>query len=106
MENISFPVVRHRHGLNNDNDLPSQSAFSAVQVLVCVSTIVDVASHRQNPTPFGTQHIALLLAAWGPAIVFSKCDHLPLRPVKTLDCLGHHPHVRQRLAFWRTNPSS
>jgi hypothetical protein len=47
-------------------------AFTVIQVLTCISTIIDVASHRTQPTPFGMQHIALLLSAWGPLIVFGK----------------------------------
>lgn len=50
----------------------SYSAFTAIQVLTCISTIIDVASNRTQPTPFGMQHIALLLTAWGPLIVFGK----------------------------------
>jgi len=61
-----------------------QTAFCAVQVLTCISTIADLARHRPSPTPLGTQHFALLLAAWGPAIVF-----------------GHSPAVRNSLRFWR-----
>ncbi|KAJ3574329.1 hypothetical protein NP233_g1846 [Leucocoprinus birnbaumii] len=60
-----------------------QTAFCAVQILVCISTIVDLATHRPTPTPLGTQHFALLLAAWGPAVVF-----------------GHSPAVRKSLKFW------
>ncbi|PFH48091.1 hypothetical protein AMATHDRAFT_150611 [Amanita thiersii Skay4041] len=47
--------------------------FTLVQVLACISTVIDIATHRPQPRAFGTQHIALLLAAWGPAIVFGKC---------------------------------
>jgi len=60
-----------------------QTAFCVVQVLTCISTIIDLARHRPSPTPLGTQHFALLLAAWGPAIVF-----------------GHSPAVRKSLRFW------
>ncbi|KAF8624982.1 hypothetical protein AX15_005615 [Amanita polypyramis BW_CC] len=49
-----------------------QVLFSAVQVLACLSTIIDVARHRPRPTPFGLQHIALLLAAWGPTVIFGR----------------------------------
>jgi len=41
-----------------------------VQLLASITTIIDVASHRAEPTAFGTQHIALLLAAWGPVFLF------------------------------------
>ncbi|TFK41662.1 hypothetical protein BDQ12DRAFT_720495 [Crucibulum laeve] len=47
-----------------------QVAFSTIQILMCISTIVDVARGAEEPTPLGTQHFALLLAAWGPVLVF------------------------------------
>lgn len=61
-----------------------QMAFFIIQFLAALSTIIDVARHRQYPTPFGTQHVALVLVGWGPSIVF-----------------GHLPAVRRRLLFWR-----
>ncbi|KAF8999069.1 hypothetical protein BDQ17DRAFT_762153 [Cyathus striatus] len=61
-----------------------QIAYCAVQVLTCLSTIVDVIQHRSEPTSFGTQHVSLLLSVWGPVFVF-----------------GHLPAVRRQLAFWR-----
>jgi len=61
-----------------------QMAFFIIQFLAALSTIIDVAKHRGTPTPFGTQHIALVLVGWGPAVVF-----------------GHLPAVRQHLMFWR-----
>ncbi|KIK95541.1 hypothetical protein PAXRUDRAFT_826888 [Paxillus rubicundulus Ve08.2h10] len=61
-----------------------QMAFFIIQCLAALSTIIDVAKHRVTPTPFGTQHIALVLVGWGPAVVF-----------------GHLPAVRQHLMFWR-----
>lgn len=67
-----------------------QMAFFIIQFLAALSTIIDVARHRQYPTPFGTQHVALVLVGWGPSIVF-----------------GHLPAVRRRLLFWRhPDPSS
>ncbi|KAF8340117.1 hypothetical protein F5887DRAFT_1228293, partial [Amanita rubescens] len=60
-----------------------QVAYTLVQVLACISTIIDVAKHRPQPTPFGMQHIALQLSAWGPFFIF-----------------GHLPAVRRNL-FWR-----
>ncbi|KAJ3813579.1 hypothetical protein EV368DRAFT_46645 [Lentinula lateritia] len=47
-----------------------QLSFTLTLVLACISTLVDVTSRRTRPTPFGTQHVALLLAAWGPVIIF------------------------------------
>ncbi|KAF9457556.1 hypothetical protein BDZ94DRAFT_1202533 [Collybia nuda] len=46
-----------------------QLAFTIVQALACISTLVDVIKNR-SPSPFGTQHVALLLSAWGPVIIF------------------------------------
>jgi hypothetical protein len=45
-----------------------------VSILASISTVIDVAMQRPTPTPFGTQHVALLLAAWGPAMVFGESD--------------------------------
>ena len=51
-------------------DVRSFSVCTAVQFFACISTVIDVANHRPTPTPFGTQHVALLLVAWGPVVVF------------------------------------
>ncbi|KAH7882373.1 hypothetical protein F5I97DRAFT_1909772 [Phlebopus sp. FC_14] len=61
-----------------------QMAFFSIQLLAALSTIIDVAKHHSTPTPFGTQHVALVLVGWGPSVVF-----------------GHLPAVRRRLMFWR-----
>ena len=61
-----------------------QVCFVTVQILAAVSTLVDVATSRPVPTPLGSQHFALLLAAWGPVIIF-----------------GHLPTVRRNLIPWR-----
>ncbi|KIJ38931.1 hypothetical protein M422DRAFT_32996 [Sphaerobolus stellatus SS14] len=45
-----------------------QIGFFVVQLLAALSTVIDVANHRLSP--FGTQHIALILAAWGPMIIW------------------------------------
>lgn len=66
-----------------------QMAFFIIQFLAALSTIIDVATHRKYPTPFGTQHVALVLVGWGPSIVF-----------------GHLPAVRRKLVFWRRPDSS
>ncbi|KZP19973.1 hypothetical protein FIBSPDRAFT_743083, partial [Athelia psychrophila] len=58
--------------------------FFLVQILVTLSTLIDIGNHRKTLTPFGTEHIALILAAWGPFVIFS-----------------HSPGVRQKLMFWR-----
>lgn len=65
-----------------------QVAFAIVLLLTCISTLVDVIAGHETPTPFGTQHVALLLSAWGPAIVF-----------------GLFPGVTRKLMFWRSSNS-
>ncbi|GJJ14855.1 hypothetical protein Clacol_009123 [Clathrus columnatus] len=45
-----------------------QIGYFLVQLLAALSTIIDVATNRL--TPFGTQHCALILAGWGPYIVY------------------------------------
>ncbi|KAF8589144.1 hypothetical protein K439DRAFT_1613032 [Ramaria rubella] len=47
-----------------------QIAFFCVQLLASLSSIIDVIQHKI--TPFGTQHVALLLAAWGPLFIFGR----------------------------------
>ncbi|KZP19986.1 hypothetical protein FIBSPDRAFT_1045214 [Athelia psychrophila] len=61
--------------------------FFLVQILVTLSTIIDVSRGSHALTPFGTQHVALLLAAWGPSVIFA-----------------HAPGIRVRLIglFWRS----
>ena len=46
------------------------SCCASLQFFACISTVIDVATDRPTPTPFGTQHVALLLAAWGPVVVY------------------------------------
>ncbi|KZP14931.1 hypothetical protein FIBSPDRAFT_896154 [Athelia psychrophila] len=58
-----------------------QVSFFSIEILAALSTIIDITANHGAPTPFGTQHVALLLAAWGPCIVF-----------------GHTPAIRRRLA--------
>ena len=48
----------------------SISAFSCIVVLAGLSTWIDLAKHRDVPSPFGTQHVALVLIGWGPLFVF------------------------------------
>ncbi|KAH8083340.1 hypothetical protein BXZ70DRAFT_581570 [Cristinia sonorae] len=47
-----------------------QTLASSVQLLAAISPLIDVASRASTPSAFGTQHVALLLAAWLPCIVF------------------------------------
>jgi len=57
-----------------------------IQILLTMSTLVDVVrGHKSHPMPFGSQHIALMLSAWGPTVVFS-----------------HAPAVRVRVKGWFT----
>ncbi|KAI5895898.1 uncharacterized protein SCHCODRAFT_02620534 [Schizophyllum commune H4-8] len=49
-----------------------QFTFIAVQILSSVTTVIDIATGRPTPTPVGTHHAALLLAAWGPIFVFGS----------------------------------
>lgn len=46
-----------------------QIAFFVVQMLASLSIIINVAQNRM--TSFGTQHVALLLAAWGPGALYA-----------------------------------
>lgn len=48
----------------------SISAFVFIQFLALLTTFVDVASGRRTPSPFGSQHVALLLGAWCPVVIF------------------------------------
>ncbi|CDO74849.1 hypothetical protein BN946_scf184280.g9 [Trametes cinnabarina] len=43
---------------------------SATQVLASITSLVDMFAQHNPPSAFGTQHFALLLAAWAPPIVF------------------------------------
>ncbi|KAF8136931.1 hypothetical protein EV363DRAFT_1155959 [Boletus edulis] len=61
-----------------------QMAFFITQCLAALSTVIDVARHKPAPTPFGSQHVALILVGWGPVLVF-----------------GHLPAVRRQLMFWK-----
>ncbi|KAJ7599272.1 hypothetical protein C8J56DRAFT_916277 [Mycena floridula] len=61
-----------------------QVLFTCCLLFASISTIVDVALNRKTPTPMGTQHVALLLAAYGPTVLF-----------------GTLPSVRQQLGLCR-----
>jgi hypothetical protein len=70
-----------------------------VSILASVSTVIDVAMQRPTPTPFGTQHVALLLAAWGPAMVFGESDQILSKFLTEVGSgAGHIPSVRRALA--------
>lgn len=57
--------------------------FWIVQALMILSTLICVIRNRP-PMAFGTEHVAALLSAWGPFIIFS-----------------HQDGVRKQLIFWR-----
>jgi len=43
---------------------------SCTQILATISSLIDIFTGPGHPAPFGTQHVALLLAAWGPCLAF------------------------------------
>jgi len=47
-----------------------QLLLSSTQILAAISSLVDMLSGHDIPTPFGTQHVALVIAAWAPTIAF------------------------------------
>jgi hypothetical protein len=46
--------------------------FFFILILASLSTVIDLIRDRTAPTAFGTQHFAILLVAWCPAIVFGS----------------------------------
>jgi hypothetical protein len=46
--------------------------FFFVLILASLSTLIDLIKDQVIPGEFGTQHIAILLVAWCPAIVFGS----------------------------------
>ncbi|KZP31385.1 hypothetical protein FIBSPDRAFT_883605 [Athelia psychrophila] len=60
-----------------------QAAFITIGTLLTVSTLYSLSGHRR-PREFGSDHIAVIGAAWGPVFVF-----------------GHVPSIRKRLMFWK-----
>lgn len=47
-----------------------QLFLSLSQIIAPISSLNDMATHKANPSPFGTQHVALLMMAWAPCLVF------------------------------------
>ncbi|RPD65614.1 hypothetical protein L226DRAFT_530844 [Lentinus tigrinus ALCF2SS1-7] len=43
---------------------------SATQIIATLSSLIDMFTQNQPPSPFGTHHVALILAAWAPPIAF------------------------------------
>jgi hypothetical protein len=53
-------------------DIVIRRVFFFILILATLSTLIDLIRDRPAPTAFGTQHIAILLVAWCPAIIFSS----------------------------------
>src|SRR5260221_5639238 len=53
-------------------DIVIRRVFFFILILATLSTLIDLIRDRPVPTAFGTQHIAILLVAWCPAIIFSS----------------------------------
>ncbi|TCD68748.1 hypothetical protein EIP91_009894 [Steccherinum ochraceum] len=51
--------------------LAFQMSSSGTQILAAISSLIDIGSRATTPSPFGTQHVALLLAAWSPFLIFA-----------------------------------
>ncbi|KZV73305.1 hypothetical protein PENSPDRAFT_649039 [Peniophora sp. CONT] len=62
-----------------------QIAFSCIALLFGLTTWIDLAKHPETPSPFGTQHVAFVLAGWGPFFVFG---HIPAVRKEILRCIG------------------
>lgn len=93
-------------------DIVVRRAFFFILILATLSTLIDLIRDRPAPTAFGTQHIAILLVAWCPAIIFSSfgsssflingvCRSSSISPQvifqafatnSYLDILAHSPH--------------
>ncbi|KAJ7136781.1 hypothetical protein C8R44DRAFT_767878 [Mycena epipterygia] len=75
--NVARPRLSHvdisTHHINQF--LWFQVAFTLGLGFESLSTIIDVAMHRETPTPFATHQISRLFAAWGPALAI--CTILP-----------------------------
>lgn len=54
---------------------PFSSAYIMVQSLASVTTIVDLCKQRRVPLSFGSQHVAMIMASWGPIFVFGTLTH-------------------------------
>ncbi|KAI0764870.1 hypothetical protein C8Q74DRAFT_1206177 [Fomes fomentarius] len=47
-----------------------QFLSSATQIVATLSSLIDMFTQHLPPAPFGTHHVALLIAAWAPPIAF------------------------------------
>lgn len=68
------------------------STFVLIQFLAFVTIFSDlVVRNRRSPSPFGTQHVALLLTAWCPVFIFGVCfDSVVWQLVLMFDDLQDH----------------
>ncbi|KAJ7512037.1 hypothetical protein B0H11DRAFT_2182505 [Mycena galericulata] len=68
--------------------LTFQFMFCIALLVHVMSSLVDVAMHRETPTPFASHQISLLASAWGPVLVFGSSSNVRAQLVR-------------RFAFWR-----
>ncbi|KAJ7484725.1 hypothetical protein FB451DRAFT_1028610 [Mycena latifolia] len=50
--------------------LGAYRGFAITLICNSLTSIIDAARHRPAPSPFATHHVALLVVAWGPTLVF------------------------------------
>jgi len=50
--------------------LLAQLVFPFLILFMSLSSMIDVAAAYTRPMPFGSHHVFLLVAAWGPALTF------------------------------------
>ncbi|KAG6810999.1 hypothetical protein H0H92_009502 [Tricholoma furcatifolium] len=55
--------------------------------LASLTTIIDMAKHRSSPSPFGTQHVAMLLSAWAPAFIFAQREDMRKCAARITGCV-------------------
>ncbi|KDQ60192.1 hypothetical protein JAAARDRAFT_32574 [Jaapia argillacea MUCL 33604] len=69
-----------------------QTTIFFTMVLASISTLIDLIKHNTTSTPFGTHHVAFLLAAWAPCLIFGN-----LQPVRH--------RLSSSLVRWRSSTS-
>ena len=57
-----------------------QAFLSLTQIIGAITSLVDISRHGAA-TPFGSQHVAILLFAWAPTVAFGA---LPWRRLVSL----------------------
>ncbi|KAJ7151116.1 hypothetical protein C8R46DRAFT_493845 [Mycena filopes] len=65
-----------------------QISFPLALLLYSVSTITELAMHRNRPRAFGTQNVLQMIVAWGPGVVFASLPSVQTQLVEIF-------------AFWR-----